>query len=129
MHVGPWLGLAIDGDLLLLLGAVTTIQPVRATRYQLAIPALYRVGDNGKWKRGLTRNISDTGICFEAAETIPTETLVELTFYLAEPLGNLPPGQLTCVGKIVRQPVPSEATPFPAAAKFLEICSAAAARA
>lgn len=103
-----------------------TIQPVRATRYQLAIPALYRIGDNGKWKRGLTRNISDTGICFEAAETIPPETLVELTFYLAEPLGNLPPGQLTCAGKIVRQPVPSEAMPFPAAAKFLEIRSAVA---
>jgi hypothetical protein len=97
-------------------------------RYQLAIPAMYRLAGNGKWKRGLTRNVSDTGIFFEAAEPIPTETVVELTFYLNEPLGHLPPGQLTCVGKIVRQPVPTEANPFPAAAKFLEMRSTVAAQ-
>lgn len=98
---------------------------MRATRYPLAIPALYRVSGHDRWKRGLTTNISDTGVLFDTAEPVPAETLVELTFYLPEQLGNLPAGQLTCVGKVVRQPPVTEDGPARAAARFLEIRSMA----
>ena len=59
-------------------------------------------------------------LLFEAGEALAPESLVELTFHLPEQLGNLPAGQLTCVGKVVRQPPITESLPPRAAARFLE---------
>ena len=92
----------------------------RATRFVTSLPALYRRSGEAAWKRGLTRDISDSGVLFEAGEMLPPESIVELTFHLPEQLGNLPAGQFTCIGKVVRQPPITESLPPRAAARFLE---------
>ncbi len=93
----------------------------RATRFMTALPALYRRSGEQAWHRGLTRDISNTGVLFETSQPPPIESIIELTFHLPEQLGNLPAGQLTCVGKVVRHKDASEATPSRAAAKFIEL--------
>ena len=93
----------------------------RATRFMTALPALYRRSGEQGWRRGLTKDISESGVLFETGEPIPIETIIELTFHLPEQLGSLPAGQLTCVGKIVRHREAMESMPSRAAARFLEL--------
>ena len=93
----------------------------RATRFVTSLPAMYRLSGETDWKRGLTRDISDSGVLFEAGENLAPDAVVELTFHLPERLGKLPAGQLTCVGKVVRQPEIADALPPRAAARFLEL--------
>jgi hypothetical protein len=72
---------------------------------------MYRLSGESGWKRGLTHDISDSGVLFEVGEDRAPETVVELTFHLPEKLGRLPAGQLTCIGKVVRQPDMADTMP------------------
>ena len=85
---------------------------IRATRFAAAILARYRLAGQQEWACGRTRNISITGVLFEAAEPLHVESLVELTFHLREPLGSLPAGHLTWIGKVARHVPATEAEPY-----------------
>ena len=100
---------------------MSNLNVIRATRFVTSLPAMYRLSGETDWKRGLTRDISDSGVLFEVGENLAPDTVVELTFHLPERLGRLPAGQFTCVGKVVRQPVMADTLPLRAAARFLEL--------
>lgn len=102
---------------------MATLHMDRATRFMTALPALYRRSGEQDWKRGRTKDISDTGVLFEAGEPLPIESIIEMTFHLPQQLGNLPAGQLTCLGKVVRHREALESIPPRAAAKFIEFRS------
>ena len=94
--------------------------PMRATRFIAAIPALYRVIGEEAWQRGLTVNMSDSGVLLEAAAPLAVESLLEMTFHLPERLGSFAAGQLNCVGRVVRRAPPTRSVPYAVAARFVE---------
>ncbi len=95
-------------------------RPTRATRHSREIPSLYRVVGANHWQRGLTMNISESGVLLQAASPLALHTRLEMTFQVSEPIGRFQVGQVACIGEVVRQAQPTEASPFPVAAKFVE---------
>ena len=92
----------------------------RSTRYIREIPALYRVVGDKTWQRGLTINISESGVLLKAAAHLPFKARVEMTFQLPEAIGKFPAGQLTCIGEVVRHAPSTESIPYPVAARFVQ---------
>ena len=92
----------------------------RATRYITEIPALYRVVGEDNWRRGLTVNISESGVLLQAAAPLELHTRIEMTFHIPEPIGAFHAGQLTCIGEVVRLALPTTASRFPIGARFVE---------
>ncbi len=95
-------------------------RPIRATRHRREIPSLYRVAGDDYWQRGLTMNISESGVLFQPASPLALHTRLEMTLQLSEAIGRFHPGQLTCIGEVVREAQPTESSPFPIAASFEE---------
>ncbi len=95
-------------------------RPIRATRYSREIPSLYRVVGADYWQRGLTMNISDSGVLLQAASPLALHTRLEMTFQLSESIGTLQVGQVACIGEVVRHVQRTESSPFPVAAKWVE---------
>ena len=99
-----------------------TIQfgPPRAPRFIRAVPVLYRRVGEQEWQRGMTVNLSETGMLLEAAQPIPLAKTLELSFQLAEPVGRLGPDPVRCVGKVVRHGFPTPSVPHPLGVQFVE---------
>ncbi len=95
-------------------------RPIRATRYRREIPSLYRVVGTNYWQRGLTMNISESGVLLQAAGPLALHTRLEMTFQVSEPIGRFKVGQVACIGEVVRRAPPTESSPFPVAARFVE---------
>ena len=95
-------------------------RPIRATRYSREIPSLYRVVGTNYWQRGLTMNISESGVLLQAASPLALHTRLEMTFQVSEPIGTFQVGQVACIGEVVRHAQPTESSPFPFAAKWVE---------
>ncbi len=95
-------------------------RPIRATRYSREIPSLYRVVGANYWQRGLTINISESGVLLQAASPLALHTRLEMTFQVSEPIGTFQVGQVACIGEVVRHAPRTEASPFPVAAKWVE---------
>ena len=81
---------------------------------------MYRVVGDKTWQRGLTINISETGVLLKAADHLALHARVEMTFQLPEAIGRFPAGQLTCVGEVVRHAPSTESSPYPTAARFVQ---------
>ena len=77
-------------------------RPIRATRYRREIPSLYRVVGANYWQRGLTMNISESGVLLQAASPLALHTRLEMTFQVSEPIGRFQVGQVACIGEVVR---------------------------
>ena len=85
------------------------------------IPSLYRVVGANYWQRGLTINISESGVCScKPPVPSPLHTRLEMTFQVSEPIGRFQVGQVACIGEVVRHVPPTESSPFPVAARFVE---------
>ena len=99
-----------------------TIQfsPARAPRFIRAVPVLYRRVGEEEWQRGMTVNMSESGMLLEAAQPIPLAKSVELSFQLAEPVGRLGPHLVRCVGKVVRHGFATPSVPHPLGVQFVE---------
>ncbi len=95
-------------------------RPIRATRYSTEIPSLYRVVGTNHWQRGLTMNISESGVLLQAVGPLALHTRLEMTFQLSESIGTLQVGQVACIGEVVRHVQRTESSPFPVAAKWVE---------
>ncbi len=97
-----------------------TQAPVRATRYIMEAPSMYRVVGEETWHRGRTINISESGVLLQAAGYLAEHTRVEMTFQLPEAIGKFPAGQLTCVGEVVRHAPSTDSVPHPVAMRFVQ---------
>ncbi len=95
-------------------------RPIRATRYSRELPSLYRVVGAKHWQRGLTINISESGVLLQPASPLALHTRLEMTFQLSEAIGRFQVGQVACIGEVVRRAPPTESTsPFPVAARWV----------
>ena len=80
---------------------------------------MYRIVGDKTWQRGLTINISESGVLLQAADHLPLHARVEMTFQLPEAIGRFPAGQLTCSGEVVRH-ADELSSPYPTAARFVQ---------
>lgn len=97
----------------------------RAPRLPDVVPLLYRLLDqDGRraWQRGLTMNISRTGLLLEATGPLPVEAMLALTLdpplALADELGT---GEVHILAEVVRHGMPTADVPFPVAVRFLSV--------
>jgi PAS domain S-box-containing protein len=98
----------------------------RAPRFQLNLPLKYRRLDEEKWHEGETRNISRSGLLFQAGDFLPPDLLqpnvqLEINLVLPAEIAGLSPTEVVCRGQIVRTVQPSgEKMPPALAAKILQ---------
>jgi two-component system cell cycle sensor histidine kinase/response regulator CckA len=98
----------------------------RAPRFQLNLPLKYRRLDEEKWHEGETRNISRSGLLFQAGDFLQPDLLqpnvqLEINLVLPAEIAGLSPTEVVCRGQIVRTVQPSgEKMPPALAAKILQ---------
>jgi PAS domain S-box-containing protein len=78
-------------------------QPLsRAPRFQLHLPLKYRRLDEEKWHDGETRNISRSGLLFQAEDFLQPNVQLEINLVLPAEIAGLSPTEVVCRGQIVR---------------------------
>jgi CheY-like chemotaxis protein len=93
----------------------------RAQRFQLHLPLKYRCLDEEKWHDGETRNISRSGLLFQAEDLLQPNVLLEINLVLPAEIAGLSPTEVVCRGEVVRTVKPNGAAMPPAlAAKILQ---------
>jgi PAS domain S-box-containing protein len=93
----------------------------RAQRFQLHLPLKYRRLDEDKWHEGQTRNISRSGLLFQAEDVLQPHVMLEINLVLPAEIAGLSATEVVCRGEVVRtvQPGGEEITPA-LAAKILQ---------
>jgi PAS domain S-box-containing protein len=74
----------------------------RAQRFQLHLPLKYRRLDEEKWHAGETRNISRSGLLFQAEDLLQPNVVLEINLVLPPEIAGLSPTEVICKGEIVR---------------------------
>ena len=74
----------------------------RAERLRVSLPIRYRMAGHEHWLDSRIQDISDSGVLFGPVIGSEPGTRVEMMFSSPMPIGSLAPGQMTCVGAIVR---------------------------
>jgi len=74
----------------------------RAPRFQLHLPLKYRLLDEEKWHDGETRNISRSGLLFQAEDLLQPNVQLEINLVLPAEIAGLSPTEVVCRGQIVR---------------------------
>jgi two-component system, cell cycle sensor histidine kinase and response regulator CckA len=93
----------------------------RAPRFQLNLPLKYRRLDEEKWHEGETRNISRSGLLFQAEDLLQPNVQLEINLVLPSEIAGLSPTEVVCRGEIVRTVRSAEEKMPPAlAAKILQ---------
>ncbi|MGA8438017.1 MAG: ATP-binding protein [Candidatus Sulfotelmatobacter sp.] len=78
-------------------------QPLsRAPRFKLHLPLKYRRLDEEKWHDGETRNISRSGLLFQAEDSLQPNVQLEINLVLPAEIAGLSPTEVVCRGQIVR---------------------------
>ncbi|MGA2388187.1 MAG: ATP-binding protein [Candidatus Sulfotelmatobacter sp.] len=95
--------------------------PSRAPRFYLQLPLKYRRLDEENWHDGETRNISRSGLLFQAEDVLQPAMQLEINLVLPAEIAGLSPTEVICRGEIVRT-VKSTAEEMPPAlaAKILQ---------
>jgi len=93
----------------------------RAQRFQLHLPLKYRRIDENKWHDGETRNISRSGLLFQAEDLLQPNVVLEINLVLPAEIAGLSATEVVCRGEVVRTIKPAAAEMPPAlAAKILQ---------
>jgi response regulator RpfG family c-di-GMP phosphodiesterase len=93
----------------------------RAQRFQLHLPLKYRRLDEENWHDGETRNISRSGLLFEAEDTLQPSVQLEINLVLPAEIAGLSATEVVCRGEIVRSIRPDgEKMPAALAARILQ---------
>jgi PAS domain S-box-containing protein len=89
----------------------------RAQRFQLHLPLKYRRLDEEVWHEGQTKNISRSGLLFQAEDVLQPNVVLEINLVLPAEIAGLSATEVVCRGEIVRtvQPVGAEMPPALAA--------------
>jgi PAS domain S-box-containing protein len=93
----------------------------RAQRFQLHLPLKYRRLDEEKWHDGETRNISRSGLLFQAEDLLQPNVILEINLVLPAEIAGLSATEVVCKGEVVRT-VKANGTQMPPAlaAKILQ---------
>jgi CheY-like chemotaxis protein len=93
----------------------------RAQRFQLHLPLKYRRLDEKNWHDGETRDISRSGLLFQAEGPMPPNVVLEINLVLPAEISGLSPTEVVCRGEVVRTVQPAgEEMPPALAAKILQ---------
>lgn len=93
----------------------------RAQRFQMQVPLRYRRIDEEKWHEGQTRNISRSGLLFQAEDFLQPNVVLEINLVLPAEIAGLSPTEVFCRGEIVRTVTETGGGMTPAlAAKILQ---------
>ena len=93
----------------------------RAQRFQLHLPLKYRRLDEKNWHDGETRNISRSGLLFQAEDLLQPNVVLEINLVLPAEIAGLSPTEVVCRGEVVRTIEPAaEEMPPALAAKILQ---------
>ncbi len=93
----------------------------RAPRFQLRLPLKYRQLDEDKWHDGQTKDISRSGLLFQAEDLLQPHVILEINLVLPPEIAGLSPTEVVCRGEIVRTVKPAEEGLTPAlAARILQ---------
>ena len=93
----------------------------RAQRFQLQLPLKYRRLDEQNWHDGETRNISRSGLLFQAEDLLQPNVVLEINLVLPAEIAGLSPTEVVCRGEVVRTVQPAgEEMPPALAAKILQ---------
>ena len=93
----------------------------RAQRFQLRLPLKYRQVDEENWHEGQTRNISRSGLLFQAESFLQPNVVLEINLVLPSEIAGLSPTEVVCRGEVVRTVSPEQEEMPPAlAAKILQ---------
>jgi two-component system, cell cycle sensor histidine kinase and response regulator CckA len=82
--------------------AAQQLPSLRAQRFQLHLPLKYRRLDEKKWHEGETRNISRSGLLFQAEDLLQPNVVLEINLVLPAEIAGLSPTEVVCKGEIVR---------------------------
>ena len=94
---------------------------LRAPRFQVHLPLKYRRLDEEKWHAGETRNISRSGMLFQAEDLLQPNVQLEINLVLPAEIAGLSPTEVVCRGEIVRTvKTTGEEMPPALAAKILQ---------
>jgi PAS domain S-box-containing protein len=74
----------------------------RAQRFQLHLPLKYRRLDEEKWHSGETKNISRSGLLFQAEDPLQPNVILEINLVLPAEIAGLSPTEVICKGEVVR---------------------------
>ena len=74
----------------------------RAQRFQLHLPLKYRRLDEEKWHDGETRNISRSGLLFQAEDSLQPNVILEINLVLPAEIAGLSATEVVCRGEVVR---------------------------
>jgi PAS domain S-box-containing protein len=74
----------------------------RAQRFQLHLPLKYRRLDEKDWHEGETRNISRSGLLFQAEDLLQPNVILEINLVLPAEIAGLSPTEVVCKGEVVR---------------------------
>ncbi len=74
----------------------------RAQRFQLHLPLKYRRLDEEKWHDGETKNISRSGLLFQAEALLQPSVILEINLVLPAEIAGLSPTEVVCKGEVVR---------------------------
>jgi PAS domain S-box-containing protein len=100
---------------------VPQVPSSRAQRFQLNLPLKYRRIDEDKWHSGETRNISRSGVLFQAEDNLQPNMILEINLVLPSEIAGLSATEVVCRGEIVRTVDSGEEKMPPAlAAKILQ---------
>ena len=75
---------------------------MRAPRFPLQLHAHYRPMGDARWHDATTRDISASGVLFEADDPPPVDARVEFRFGLAEHANGAARGEVAGHGQVVR---------------------------
>ncbi len=93
----------------------------RAQRFQLHLPLKYRRLDEQTWHNGETKNISRSGLLFQAEDLLQPSVILEINLVLPAEIAGLSPTEVVCKGEVVRTIEPNgEKMPPALAAKILQ---------
>ena len=91
--------------------------PPAAPRFIRAIPVRYRPSDQTAWLRGLTVDISESGILLEAVCALAPGSRLDLTLEASE--STLGSGSVSRSGRVVRHSTPTPFIPHPVGIQFI----------
>ena len=93
----------------------------RAQRFQLHLPLKYRRLDEEKWHDGETRNISRSGLLFQAEDLLQPNVILEINLVLPAEIAGLSATEVVCRGEVVRTVEPNgDQLPPALAARILQ---------
>ena len=81
---------------------MTVVGKDRARRFAMRVPVRYRVNDGSEWRKGVTENISYSGVLFRGEEFAPPDTPVEMSLVLPHKIPGVRSARVVCRGKVVR---------------------------